>query len=58
MACNRDAAESYDPLSSDGIHYALQTGWDAAITIDNYLLGYKSSIEDYVNNQKKIHGNI
>jgi flavin-dependent dehydrogenase len=42
-----DAAIAFDPLSSQGIYRALESGLLAARTIENSLLGDQTALKEY-----------
>ena len=47
--CAGDAICTFNPLSSNGILNALETGAKSALTITNYLSGNDSSLQKYSN---------
>lgn len=42
-----DAAIAFDPLSSQGVYKALESGINAARAIQNYFAGDDTALQDY-----------
>lgn len=42
-----DAAAAYDPLSSQGLLKAMESGYTAARAVDRYMAGDRTAVEEY-----------
>lgn len=56
LACG-DCAQTYDPLSSQGITYALKTGLEAGQYLKEYLTGATNALHYYEYSRLKLTAN-